>query len=485
MKKSIPKRHLLLLLFILLFSVNANSQDSTSLFNRILSFPDKVFGRIDKEANKYEQKLTQQTEKYLNKLQRQEEKLKRKLWRTDSVKAKQVFGDVKGRYSGFRNTLKAQEDKAQGFTSTLYSGHLDSLGTAMSFLHSNPQLQQVSAIKDKLQNNLQGIVNLKNKLNQTEQIRKQIQRRQQELKQHLQSTPLAKEFQKFKKEVYYYQAQLKECRVVFENSDKAGKLILKAVAKVPGFQKYMTENSFLGSLFNSTAVYSDPINIQGMQLRAAVQQNLQQRFSAVAVNPQQLLGSQVQAARSELEKFKQKSQSFGNMSSEDEVPDFNGRVNSQKTKSFKRRLEFGSNIQFSKSNTVIPTSSDLAFSIGYKLTDRAIVGIGISGKVGLGRGLENVRLTSEGYSIRSFIDWKIKGKIFLSGGYEQNRYTNINTQTFSYLINNSQQSALIGLSRKYRISPKMGGKVSLLYDFLSKNHTPNTQSLLFRIGYNF
>lgn len=59
------------IVFIFLLSESAHSQDSSSLFNRLLSFPDKVFGRIDKEANKYEQKLRQQTEMYLNKLERQ------------------------------------------------------------------------------------------------------------------------------------------------------------------------------------------------------------------------------------------------------------------------------------------------------------------------------------------------------------------------------------------------------------------------------
>ncbi|NCU06394.1 MAG: hypothetical protein GXC73_20760, partial [Chitinophagaceae bacterium] len=166
-RSSLPKP-LLLLCFVVLLTVNAYSQDSSSLFNRILSFPDKVFGRIDKEANKYEQKLTQQTEKYLTKLERQEEKLKRKLWRTDSTKAKELFGDVKGRYDALRNGLKAQENKAQGFTSTVYNGHLDSLGTAMNFLQNNPQLQQATALKDKLITNAKSITDLKNKLNQTE-----------------------------------------------------------------------------------------------------------------------------------------------------------------------------------------------------------------------------------------------------------------------------------------------------------------------------
>ncbi len=168
---SLPK-FLLLPFFGLLLTVSARSQDSTSIVGRILSFPDKVFGRIDKEANRYEQKLTQQTEKYLNKLQRQEEKLKRKLWRTDSAKAKEVFGDVKGRYEGLRNTLKAPENEAQGFTSTVYNGHLDSLGTAMNFLQDNPQLQQATAIKDKLTTNVKSIADLKSKGLSSAEIRK-------------------------------------------------------------------------------------------------------------------------------------------------------------------------------------------------------------------------------------------------------------------------------------------------------------------------
>src|SRR3990167_9609269 len=98
MRRSSLAQGLLIGCLLMLVTGSLKSQDSSSLFNRILSFPDKVFGRIDKEANKYEQKLTQQTDKYLNKLQKQEEKLKRKLWRTDSVKAKELFGDVQARY---------------------------------------------------------------------------------------------------------------------------------------------------------------------------------------------------------------------------------------------------------------------------------------------------------------------------------------------------------------------------------------------------
>lgn len=246
---------LLLLTFISSISLlhSAKGQDSTSLFNRILSLPDKVFGRIDKEANKFENKLTQQTDKYLNKLQKQEEKLKRKLWRTDSAKAKELFGDVQGRYDAFRKQIREKETSLQQHTAG-YNGHLDSLGTAMNFLQNNPQLQQASALKNKLSSNLQSVTDLKAKLNQTENIRRQILQRQQELKSKLQNTGLAKEFQKFKKEVYYYQAQVREYQEALKDPKKLGAKLLTVANKVPAFQDFFRRNSELASLFRLPGV---------------------------------------------------------------------------------------------------------------------------------------------------------------------------------------------------------------------------------------
>lgn len=484
MRKSRLNLSLLLLVFLTILTLNGYSQDSTSLFNRILSFPDKVFGRIDKEANKYEQKLTQQTEKYLNKLERQEEKLKRKLWRTDSTKAKEVFGDVKGRYDALRNGLNEEENKAQGYTSTVYIGHLDSLGTAMSFLQNNPQLQQATALKDKLSTNVKSIADLKKKLNQTEYIRKQIQQRQQELKRHLQNTPLAKEFNKFKKEVYYYQAQLKEYQEAFKDPKKLGGKLLQVANKIPAFQDFLQKNSYLATMFRMPSP-TDPgyaANMAGLQTRADLSTILNQQVSAGGPNAQQQFQQQIQTAQSEIQKLKNKILPQGG-SSDEPMPDF--KPNNQKTKSFLDRIEFGSNLQTSKGNLYFPVTSDIGVSAGFKLSDKSIIGIGASYKIGLGQNWQNINITHQGAGLRTFVDIKLKGNFWISGGGELNYRNEFRRIDVLRYMSAWQQSALLGISKKYKAGKKFKGNAQLLYDFLWKQQQPKTQPVVFRVGYSF
>jgi hypothetical protein len=48
-----------------------------------------------------------------------------------------------------------------------------------------------------------------------------------------------------------------------------------------------------------------------------------------------------------------------------------------------------------------------------------------------------------------------------------------------------QQSALLGLAKNYSVTKKVKGNIQFLYDFLYSKHIPNTQPLVFRIGYGF
>jgi hypothetical protein len=94
-----------------------------------------------------------------------------------------------------------------------------------------------------------------------------------------------------------------------------------------------------------------------------------------------------------------------------------------------------------------------------------IIGIGASYKLGLGTGWNNIRLSHQGVGLRTYLDWKFKGSIWLSGGYEQN-YKSI-IRNISQLQNKStwQKSGLIGLSKKYKVGNKLNGKVQLMWDF--------------------
>jgi hypothetical protein len=110
--------------------------------------------------------------------------------------------------------------------------------------------------------------------------------------------------------------------------------------------------------------------------------------------------------------------------------------------------------------------------------------VGASYRVGWGRGWNNLRLTHEGVGLRSYVDMKLKGSLYLSGGYEQNYRTSF--QSIQQLKDYSawQSSGLLGLSKKYRVSKKVKGDMKLLWDFLSYQQIPKTQAVLFRIGFN-
>ncbi len=147
------------------------------------------------------------------------------------------------------------------------------------------------------------------------------------------------------------------------------------------------------------------------------------------------------------------------------------------------RLEYGANIQSQKATSFFPTTSDIGLSLGYKLNDKSAIGIGAAYKVGWGRGWNHIRMTHEGLGLRSYVDYKLKGSLYLSGGYEQNYRTAFTS--IEQLKDHSawQSSGLLGLSKKYRVSKKVKGDVKLLWDFLSYQQVPRTQAVLFRVGY--
>jgi len=163
------------------------------------------------------------------------------------------------------------------------------------------------------------------------------------------------------------------------------------------------------------------------------------------------------------------------------IPDF--KPNSQKTKSFFKRLELGANMQSQKSRSYFPVTSDISLSAGYKLNDKSIVGIGLSYKLGMGRGWENLSLTHQGVGIRSYFDFLLKPSLYISGGFEKNYLNAFKSIDQLKGFDAWQTSGLIGLSKRYTATKRLVGEIKLLWDYLSYSQLPRTSPLVFRIGY--
>lgn len=473
------------LVFCLLLCISqlAFSQDTTSTYYKILHFPDKLFKKVTDKSNDIDQKLTAQTDKYLERLARQERKLKNKLAKKDSIAASKIFDAAEAKYIAFQSRMKNVSGKAATFRNK-YIPHLDTLKTAFSFLEKSDELfKDADKHRAQLKSALNKMDGLQDKFNQAEEIKKFIQQRRQLLKEQLAKYGLSKELKKLHKQVYYYQAQVDEYKRMFDDPSKLESKAIELLRKTQVFKDFFSKHSELAGLFrlpgNSSGVSA--ISIAGLQTRAGIQQEIMRRFGS-GPNVQQMMQQQVQGAQTQLTQLKNKINKLGGSSSEMEMPDF--KPNNQKTKRFKDRLELGTNLQTVKSNRFFPSTSDIGLSLGYKLNDKSIIGIGSAYKMGWGRDIRHISITHQGLGVRTFVDYKIKGSFWLSGGAEANYRSQFSN--FEILNDYSawQRSALLGLSKKYQVNKKLKGNAQLMYDFLWREQVPRGQALVFRVGYN-
>ncbi len=455
------------------------SQEADTLQQKIsLQYVDKAGAQAANLSNKLDKK----SERVLAKFQKQEAKMRAKLMKIDSSAAKELFQNAAAKYKGL-------EEKLKGGTAGQYIPKLDTLITSLKFLQNNPELlAKGKEAAAKLKAAMTSVDGLKDKFQQAEAIKQFIKERKQYLKDQLSKFGFSKELKKLNKEVYYYAQQVNEYKETLKDSKKAEKKAIELLSKTKLFKDFMRKNSMLAGLFPMPAGSANTANqagFAGLQTRMQLSSFLQQ---AVTSDPNALarLQQNIGAVQNQTGKFENiLSGLIPAGKGEVTMPDF--KPNSQKTKSFAKRLEFGSNFQSQKARLYFPVTTDMGLSVGYKLNDKSIIGLGASYKIGWGENWQKIKLTSQGVGIRSFIDWKIKGSFWLTGGYEQNYRNVFNSVIQLSQLSAWQQSGLIGMSKNVSLKTKFFKKMKLqlLWDFLSYRQIPITQPVLFRVGYNF
>ena len=456
----------------------------------------KTLDKLDKTYQNISGQLDKQTEKYLSRLEKQEQAIRKKLQALDSNKAKQLLGNTETYYAGLKEKLANPTKKIQALQQ--YIPGLDSIQTATKFLS---KLDIGKGQLDKITNLNSSVGVLQDKLQSATNIKKMLQQRQEELKSRLTQYDMGKYLKKMNKQVYYYQQQLGEYKTMLQDRRKLEAKAMSIVRSLPAFKNFMQKNSQLAALFpsfgNSEPGASGAQAIAGLQTRASVQAQLAQRLPAggASGNPQQYLQQQVQAGQAQLNQLKDKLNRLGGSGGGDlTMPDFT--PNSQKTKSFWKRIEYGFNVQSQKQNRLLPTTSDLALTAGFKPNDKSVIGIGVAYKLGWGD-IKCIQLSNQGVGLRSYLDVKIPspfrgrsgGGFWITGGYELNWLPALNDKPELLSIPGLknpcwQRSGLAGLTKKQKIGKKTA-QLQLLWDFLSYNQVPQTQVLKFRVGYIF
>lgn len=460
--------------------ISAYSQNVDSSIQKIKDLPDKYYSKINSKLTSLDDQLSKKTEKYLLKLQRQEQKLQAKLEKLNPESATKLFSNSKEKYDQFALNIKSKTEKLAKLTGGQYNSYLDTLSTSLSFL------KQFKDLGDKVNAPLASLEQLQNKFEQSEKIKQFISQRKLQIKSLLSKytkipSSLQKQFGKLNKTAYYYTQQVREIKSMLKDPAKIEKQALAILREIPAFKNFMQKNGQLAALFGFGSTQNGPVNIAGLQTRASVAGLIQQRIAMGGPNAMAQVSQNLSQAHQEMNSLKAKILKLGGNTNDFDLPNFT--PNQQKTKKFLKRFVFGTDFQFGRSSLSYPASTDLGFSLGYKLNNVSLIGIGTNAKIGMGS-FNHIKITAEAFGLRSFLDYKIKKHFYASGGWEANYYQRIKSLDQVRDKSGWKQSALLGMSKKYQINKKVKGNMKILYDFLARTKLPSTSPIIFRLGYD-
>jgi hypothetical protein len=437
-----------------------------------LTIPEKILDGLNKSSSDIQSRLDATAKAYLRRIRHHEKKLKKILWKRDSVSAKELFATF----------FEIPEAKQPAAIQNCYSAKLDSLSTALRFIHSYNTVLVNNVLLKATRNELN---DLQTKLEAVEDIKQYLTERENILRTVFQQCGLLKKIRSFQKQVYYYKAEIQSIKTVLENPQNLQRKLIEQVMKHPAFSRFFDSHSQLATLFHlsGSSLYNTGTNVlQGLQTRNDFNQQINHRFGSGA-DVSDALQQNIASAQQQIDRLKEKLPlSSISDNSNYTTPQF--RPNLQKTKTFLSRIEYGANVQSQKARFFFPVTTDIGLFLGYKLNDRSALGFGASYKIGWGRSWDQIAITHQGVGLRSYIDWKIKSSIYLSGGFEQNYRNGFYSLSQLEKFKDWQQSGLIGLSKKYQLSKKIKGDIKFLWDFLSYQQLPKTQTFLFRFGYS-
>jgi hypothetical protein len=437
-----------------------------------LSTQSSLLENLDKSIVNLSNKATKKSANILNRLRRKELKLMSQLSVGDSIVLKQIQSG----FDEYNGLLSQVQTASKGTLLAKYNPHLDSLRTSLSFLshvHSDYAKSKSKEVLDKLDL-------LENKFQTAADVSTFLKRRRELLSKYISNSRLARQFNDYNKQAFYFNQQMSDYKTLIDDPKRIGQKFLSVIEKQPAFQQFFKEHSQLAALFRLPDGYGSSASLAGLQTTDQVQSSIMSRLGEGQAG-QQLFDQGVQQAQTQVRDLANKVSSKLSTGDGMDMPDF--KPNAQKTKPLLERLEYGINIQSVKSNYFFPTTSDLAVSVGYKLNEKSVVGLGAAYKLGWGRDIQHVRVSHQGVGVRSYIDWKIRGSFYLSGGYEKNYRAEFqNIRQLSADATQWQQSALIGICKKYQTF-KRKGEIKVLYDFLHDKQTPLAPPVLVRFGY--
>lgn len=441
--------------------------------------PTRMMSGLYERTARANRQLRDKSLQYLQRLKTKEQRLYKRLYKKDTAAARQLFSDIEERYYLYGQQLTTDAPPIHALRQQ-YVPNLDSVNVALRFLQDH-LLSGNTALAGQLQ---AGMAGFQQQVSQTSALQALLAGRSELLQTQLRSFGLLKELRKFRQELTYYKITVARYRSYLNQPDKLVSKLLSALSAQPIFKQFFQRYSALAALLPPSPDANPLLNPGGgLQVRSLVMNSLQQTVGS-GPNVNELFQQQMGSAYSQLQTIKDKLAAFKKDKTLNDLDEYV--PNRQKTRSVLQRLELGTNFQSTRANAWFPTTTDIGLSVGYRLNDKSLVGLGGSYKAGWGKDIRHIALSHQGFGLRSFLSYKIKGSFHATGGLEYNYQKPFGNFRDLPGMNDWQKSGLVGISKVIALRHKLLTKtqLQLLYDLLAKDRD-GTQRFIFRIGYNF
>ncbi len=466
-------------------------------------------------AEQYLESRTSSLDKYLNRSQKIHQRLLKKLKRKEAKLLRRLAAKDSALYYQYINNKLSYDSIAavSNDTSALNrlaqkkSAVIDSLKGIQSFIQDqSSKISGASSLADKA--NMQvpyanELNSLQQKLSAQQNIDELIRQRTNSLESL--TDDKIKGLEGIQKDVYYASEKIKAWKKASEDPDEAEEELMEKLQGIDGFESYLNNNRSAYGGLGSNATAAD-LEAMGYQLKSsvnksigdklgsnmsAVQQQMAEQISQYSEKLDDITGKVKEAqgyvndAQQSVAEAKRAKDMFRQAQQPRPLSLSKGKMNPERAKPFKDRLEVNYNFQTSRSSTdgLKPAMLDLGASVAFKHTPNLSYGIGVAVSLGLGKNWQNIRFTYEGVSARAFIDYKIIYGFSLQGGYERifrpvgrpylhdpldpnNNPQQQSSNALKDAFGGQQQAAYIGIMKRYRINSKWSGTFMVGYNFL-------------------
>lgn len=431
----------------------------------------KYYSEVKNKSSKYRQSLNSTTGNTLKKFAKWEKKYLGIINRINP----EAFNSLNNSQYSFKSLNQEYLRAEAKFKEANIDEYFDRLKLQIAYLENTTlNLSGNQATATKTYKELQ---ELDSALNSQEYFKKNILKRKQELLTAAASFSNSKVFVKLQKECFFYEQRLALLKERFYVNTDIEKEMIGLLDKIPAFKKFFQNNSAVANLFGSNASQIGIQTIPFLQTRSTISNGLRQQVAVNGLGSAQDFASKVEAIKADLKSLSKQAQEERKKLFGEKKP------NMQKVKSFKERLEFGTDFQAQKPRANTYQQTTIGLSLGYKLNDKSVFGIGAAytGQVEV---LPKVKIGNHSIVFRSFLDYKIKGGIYITGGLETSPSTTSSSTFLNQVTANWEVDGQIGITKKILFNSKFkkGLKFQFLYS-LPMNHSKVDEGFVYRIGY--